>query len=554
MLKGNTGKYRGMKVSEVKKTLVRNFNAKGIAGRLYETSVEVVCRCSTKCLVKILKDQWFLAYSDDDWKDKVREALAEMKVHPAEARANFEYTIGWLEDKACTRRTGLGTPLPWDTEWIVETLSDSTVYMAFYALAKFINTREIKAEVLSKEILDHIFLGRGEAPALSKKYGIGEALLEEIIGEFEYWMPVDMRVSGKDLIPNHLTFFIFQHTALFSKDKWPRAVGVNGYVRVEGEKMSKSKGNFITLKALLQEYDSDVARAALLYSTERMRDPDWRTKSVRDMKSRQRAFRTLVEDILSQEGSEMETRSIDAWLLSRIQGHIMYATQAYENLETRSAFQAGFFDIWKDMRWYLCRGEPNMGVLRRVVSQWMRLIAPYVPFMAEEIWSMMGEENYVSLAPWPKGDRALVSKEAELIEALIKQTAEDTKNILKVTGMRPKKLYMYTSPTWKWEVLKVLSKSESKSQGDIIKASMEQEEIRVKGKEAVKYITQLIKGPASGKVIEIDEKGVLEDARPFFEKEFKCEVVVLNSEEVGIHDPMNKSRQAMPLKPAIYAE
>jgi leucyl-tRNA synthetase len=174
--------------------------------------------------------------------------------------------------------------------------------------------------------------------------------------------------------------------------------------------------------------------------------------------------------------------------------------------------------------------------------------------MAEEIWSMMGEENYVSLAPWPKGDRALVSKEAELIEALIKQTAEDTENILKVTGMRPKKLYMYTSPTWKWEVLNVLSKSESKSQGDIIKAAMEKKEIRVKGKEAVKYITQLIKGPASGKVIEIDEKGVLEDARPFFEKEFKCEVVVLNSEEVGIHDPMNKSRQAMPLKPAIYAE
>jgi leucyl-tRNA synthetase len=218
--------------------------------------------------------------------------------------------------------------------------------MAFYALAKFINTREIKAEVLSKEILDHIFLGRGEASALSRKYGIGEALLEEIIGEFEYWMPVDLRVSGKDLIPNHLTFFIFQHTALFSKDKWPRAVGVNGYVRVEGEKMSKSKGNFITLKALLQEYDSDVVRAALLYSAEGMRDPDWRTKSVRDMKSRQRAFRTLVENILSQEGSEMETRSIDAWLLSRIQRHIMCATQAYENLETRSAFQAGFFDIW----------------------------------------------------------------------------------------------------------------------------------------------------------------------------------------------------------------
>jgi leucyl-tRNA synthetase len=120
--------------------------------------------------------------------------------------------------------------------------------------------------------------------------------------------------------------------------------------------------------------------------------------------------------------------------------------------------------------------------------------------------------------------------------------------------MRPKKLYMYTSPKWKWEVLKVVSKSGNRNQGDIIKAAMEKREIRVKGKDAVKYIAQLTKGPTRGKVIEIDEKKLLEEARPFFEKEFKCEVVVLNSEEDGVYDPMNKSRHASPLKPAIYAE
>jgi leucyl-tRNA synthetase len=69
--------------------------------------------------------------------------------------------------------------------------------------------------MLSLEVLDYVFLGKGEAPALSKKYGVEAALLEEMRGEFEYWMPVDLRVSGKDLIPNHLTFFIFQHTAVF---------------------------------------------------------------------------------------------------------------------------------------------------------------------------------------------------------------------------------------------------------------------------------------------------------------------------------------------------
>lgn len=553
VLKENTGKYKGMKVSEVKKTLVEDFTKHGIAGKLYETSEEVVCRCSTKCLVKILKDQWFLAYSDDEWKEKVREALAGMRLYPEDARANFEYTVGWLEDKACTRRTGLGTPLPWDKEWIVETLSDSTVYMAFYALAKYVNTREIKAEGLGKEVLDYIFLGKGEPAKLAKNYGIKAEILKDMRREYEYWMPVDLRVSGKDLIPNHLTFFIFQHAALFPRDKWPKAIGVNGYVRVEGEKMSKSKGNFITLKALLQEHGSDVARGALLYSAEGMRDPDWRSKAVKDMKARQRAFKTLVKGLLSN-SKPMETRSIDAWLLTRMQRHITLATQAYENMETRSAFQAGFFDVWKDVRWYLRRGEPNMRVVRKVLSQWIRLVAPYIPFTSEELWSTMGEKGFISLAPWPKADETLASEEAEQMEALVRQTAEDVENILKVTRMRPGKLYLYVSPRWKWEALKAVAASKGKSQGEIIKAAMAKEEVRVKGKEAVKYVTQVSGEPFMGGVVEVNEKKALEDARPFLEKEFRCEVLVLNSEDPGIYDPMNKSRQASPMKPAIYAE
>ncbi|MFQ5801033.1 MAG: leucine--tRNA ligase, partial [Candidatus Hydrothermarchaeales archaeon] len=131
VLKENTGKYAGMKVSEVKKTLVADFEREGVADKMFETTENVVCRCTTPCVVKVVKDQWFLKYSDEKWKDLVRGALKDMNIFPEEARANFLNTVDWLEDKACARRSGMGTPLPWDSEWIVETLSDSTAYMAF---------------------------------------------------------------------------------------------------------------------------------------------------------------------------------------------------------------------------------------------------------------------------------------------------------------------------------------------------------------------------------------------------------------------------------------
>lgn len=58
-----------------------------------------------------------------------------MKIIPEEVRANFEYYIDWLKDWACSRRIGLGTRLPWDERWIIEPLTDSTIYMAYYTIA-----------------------------------------------------------------------------------------------------------------------------------------------------------------------------------------------------------------------------------------------------------------------------------------------------------------------------------------------------------------------------------------------------------------------------------
>ena len=49
-----------------------------------------------------------------------------------ETRRNFEATLDWLHEHACSRSFGLGTKLPWDPQYIIEALSDSTIYMAYY--------------------------------------------------------------------------------------------------------------------------------------------------------------------------------------------------------------------------------------------------------------------------------------------------------------------------------------------------------------------------------------------------------------------------------------
>ena len=221
VLKPITGKYAGKRVQDVKSELIEDFKKAGIADVMYDLPEKVICRCTTRCIVKVLSDQWFLRYSDPDWKKLAHEAIDRAKIFPESARAYFHDKIDWLHDWACARRTGLGTPLPWSPGWIVETLSDSTIYMAFYTIVRHIRQHNIRAEQLTNEVFDYIFFGEGDPEKLAETSGIDVNVLEDMRREFTYWYPVDLRVSAKELVPNHLSFFIFQHTALFPRELWP---------------------------------------------------------------------------------------------------------------------------------------------------------------------------------------------------------------------------------------------------------------------------------------------------------------------------------------------
>lgn len=96
--------------------------------------------------------------------------------------------------------------------------------------------------------------------------------------EFEYFYPFDIRSSGKDLIGNNLTFLIYCHTAIFSEDKWPRAIRVNGHLMLNGKKMSKSTGNSLTLRESVQKFGADATRLSLAEAGDSIQDANFEEK------------------------------------------------------------------------------------------------------------------------------------------------------------------------------------------------------------------------------------------------------------------------------------
>ena len=563
VMRENCGKYSGKLVSEIKQQLVEDFRQEGLMDSMWELPQRVVCRCTTQCLVKILRDQWFLNYSNPEWKKLAKQLLSRMKIYPEEARKWFEDVIDWLHDWACTRKTGLGTPLPWAPEWIVETLSDSTVYMAFYTINKHIKALNLPAEKLTEEFFDYVFYGVGEAAKIAEKTGLSLEVLESIRKEFLYWYPVDLRNSGKDLVPNHLTFYIFHHAALFPPEHWPKAISVNGFMRVEGEEMHKSKGNFIPLRKAVEDFGADITRCVVLLAAEGMDDPDWRAASLKEVSSNLNSlYRYILEfNNLKEEGEEGH---LEKWLLSVLQKRIKKVSESIENLKTRTALETALYEVWKDFRWYMRRvKKPHRKTVLQAVKVWVKLLAPFIPHLCEELWEKLGEKGFVSTASWPRYEEEKVSLEDEEAEELINVLVEDTKNILRVLEVQPKKICYYVAAGWKWEVyLKILEKrrSGSLSKG-VIREFMTQPEIRKMGGEAAKFIGKVIdeslKMPEELlerrlKVGFLNEYQYLLDAKNFFEREFKAEVEVFREDSPDVFDPKGRRSLAEPYRPAIY--
>lgn len=561
--------YPGMSVKEAVETIWDELIATNRGSLMYEFSEQpVICRCNTNAIVKLLKDQWFLAYNNPDWKEMVKDCLHNMNIVPEETRAEFMRTIDWLREWACTRRVGLGTKLPWDDKWIVEPLSDSTIYMAYYTISRQLNSKKIDPSLLGDCVFNYIFLGVGDPERIQERHKVPVELLEEMRQEFLYWYPYDQRFSAKDLISNHLTFQLFHHTAVFPGTLWPMGMVVFGMGLLEGNKMSSSKGNIVLLEDAMNKYGADAIRMFLMGSAEPWQDFDWRAEQLKSTRRHvERFWNTCLAILDMEDGNENDLGPVDRWLLHILQKRIKATTEALESFQTRKALQEAYFGIDADLRWHRRRTSWDRDgakwALKYVLHSWVRLLAPFIPHVCEELWSQCGD-GFVSLAAYPVTDESWMDAALELEEEFVEGAYNDIGEILKVTGITPKKIVLYAAPEWKCHVLRAVMEAYSSGEIDssgIIKRVMERPDMQPYGKTIPKLVQRFISDVRSMDPAKVSfflqapmhDLNVLIDAREFLESEFGCEINVYPADEAE-YDPKGRSTQAVPMRPAIYVE
>jgi len=416
------GECQGMKVCDAKPIIRESMIKAGQALPYYEPESLVMSRSGGECVVA-LTDQWYLAYGDEEWAQTVSEHINSdaFNGYNKAIMEKFNWVLGWLKEWACSRMFGLGTNLPWDQQWVIESLSDSTIYMAYYTIAHFLHggidnltgdqpsPAGINVEEMTDEVFDFIFLRTDYSSSMT----IAKETLEAMRAEFEYWYPMDLRVSAKDLIPNHLTMALYNHVEIW-KDRpelWPKGIYCNGHVCVDAEKMSKSKGNFLQLEFCIDEYSADATRFALADAGDSMEDANFDRKVVNQAISNLYTEDEWITSIMN-DVNEGKLRTGDKTLMDQImENEVGYLCGAVKTDFEAMCYRDGLLKAWYMMvntrdayrDWaYRCQTTLHADVVRTYCNALVVFMAPITPHWSDNLYrNVLKMNGSVVDAAWP---------------------------------------------------------------------------------------------------------------------------------------------------------
>jgi leucyl-tRNA synthetase len=354
---------------------------------------------------------------------------------------------------------------------------------------------------------------------------------------------------------------------------------------MEGKKMSKSLGNIIPLRAAIKEYGADTIRLAMLMSAEILQDADFSFDTVRGLRLKLAGIFEMAvkcrnisahatEQSPSQQQQQPQQQLLmleDRWLASRLQRTIAETTTSMDKLRIREAIYYALYSLDRDLQWYMKRAtarkrENITGMLSEFLNIQVRMVAPFAPFTAEEVWELMLNRQSLTEAGWPVLEEKKIDTVAEESEFLISNLLADIQNIVKVTKITPAKIVIYTSAVWKEQIYREILANilnGTMNFGQIMKKLIGNPET-VKAKSNPKMVQRVMEDILSAplearnrrlNLIGFNEVATIRDAQSLLSNEIsKAEIVVYSEDDPARYDPKLRANSARPFKPAVYIE
>lgn len=554
----NSGEFTGLALKNnvgadrVKEKLFE----KNLAVDFYETSRRAKTRGGDDVIVANLQGQWFLDYSSKDVKDKALELLDNAKFYPSNLRETQKGYINWANLRPCARKRGLGTRIPYDKDWIVEPLSDSTIYQMLYMISHLIRKYDIKPKELSFEFFDYIYLDKKSFDEVLENNSINSEFVKRAKEEVEYWNNVDCRYVGMPHMSNHLNFLIYHYSLIFPKSMWPKMIITGNLMMRDGKKISKSKGNGTPLFRIKKIYGADLYRLYIATNSNYDVEMDFKEEEITQLEKKFAKFQSLIKGAINKSDKKYEDFSnTNKWLISKFYSRAKEYFKYFDEFRIREAFVTILYEFLNDVNYHERRTsiDETFEVIRFIAKDYLILMTPVVPHTTEELNEKLNinnqEEKYISLLKFSTNLDEFVNLDIEREEEIVENL---TSNVLKLIENKKdvKLVRIVTAPKIKYDLFERLKEllEQTRDFKTIFEQLKQEEKFLPLIKFVQKFLPKTLKDGLTSYIKESDEILLLNNNLKFFKKEFGVNCEILDS------SCYENTNNAIPTKPQIILE
>ena len=442
------GKYAGMDRYECRKALVEDLKEQGLLVKVvpHSHNVGVHDRCHTT-VEPMIKQQWFVKM-DEMIKPAVEGVKnGEIKLLPSRMDKTYFNWTDNIRDWCISRQLWWGHRIP---AWYCDDCGEMVVSIE----------KPGKCPKCGKEhwTQDPDTLDTWFSSALWPFSTLGWPDNTE---ELDYFYPTNVLVTGYDIIffwVIRMMFSGLEHTGKVPFD----TVLIHGLVRdSQGRKMSKSLGNGIDPLEVIDKYGADALRFTLITGNAPGNDMRFyweRVEASRNFANKVWNASRFIQMNMPEEGIDVKNKpenltDADKWILSKVNTLAKDVTENLDKFELGIAADKIYEFIWEEFcDWYIEMVKPRLynddddtkkaalWTLKKVLIDALKLLHPYMPFITEEIFcNLQDEEETIMLSKWPEFTEEYdFAKEEKAVET-IKEAVRNIRNIRSEMNVAPSK-------------------------------------------------------------------------------------------------------------------
>ena len=249
------------------------------------------------------------------------------------------------------------------------------------------------------------------------------------------WMPVDQYTGGIEHAVMHLIYARFFQKVFvdmgLAKDPEPFPHLLNqGLITMDGKRMSKSRGNIVEPQEAFERFGADSLRLFMLFSGPPEANFDWPEEGVDAIGPvahdwLRRVWRLCEENRDVVNVGELHANPADEALRRHVHRTIKVVTEDYEAFSFNTAI-ARLHELVNQAYRYISIGGGNPQVVRELIEALLKMIAPISPYLAEEQWRRLGNEDSIHFASWPMFDPSLATEDEVTMVVQVNGKVRDT--------------------------------------------------------------------------------------------------------------------------------